>query len=58
MGADTEMVVLEAGIHGEEQSIGVQSGVVLVDQHRMHCDVCTGGVPERERREGEEGGRW
>ena len=40
-----ESVLLETGVHGEEEGVGVQASVVLVDQHRVHRHITAGGVP-------------
>ena len=43
-----QAIVPESGIHGDENGIGIQPCIVLVDQHRVHRDVRTGGVPTAE----------
>ena len=39
-------VILEGCVESEEEGVGVQSGVVLVDEERVHRDITAGRVPE------------
>ena len=42
MCSDLEAVVLETGVQSKEEGVGVESGVVLVDEERVHRHITAG----------------
>ena len=48
--ADIQGAILQGSIHGEEEGVGVQTCVVLVDEHRVHGNITNGGIPAAETR--------
>lgn len=45
VGLDAHAAILQTGIHGEVNGVGGLPAVVLVDQHRVLCDVMACSVP-------------
>lgn len=45
VGADVHLATLEGGVHGQVNGVGGLPAVVLVDEHRVFCDVEACGIP-------------
>ena len=45
IGADVHLAALQGCIHSEVDGVGGLAAVILMDQHRVLCDVKPGGIP-------------
>lgn len=47
VGADVHLAALQCRVHGQVDGVGGLAAVVLVNEHRVFCDVEAGGVPAK-----------
>ena len=45
IGTDVHLAALQGSVHGEVDGVGGLTAVILMDQHRVLCDVKAGGIP-------------
>lgn len=45
VGTDVHLATLESGVHGQVNGVGGLPAVVLVNEHRVFCDVEACGIP-------------
>lgn len=47
VGADAHLAALQGRIHGQVDGVGGFTAVVLMNEHRVFCDVKSRGIPGR-----------
>ena len=47
VGADVHLAALQGRVHSQVDGVLRLPAVVLVDEHRVFCDVISCGIPER-----------